>query len=226
MASRPERRKQPRMVLNVPVRVQGHEAGGKPWEEMTASLETSFGGIAFRLKRVVEPGQVVQLSLPLPKTFRQYDLIDPSYRVCALVRDVVASLDDFRVGVVFLGKTPPKGYEDNPGGRYLLPSDPPPKAPEARHEPRHQVFLNVWIKRSLPGAPVQQEPTVTENVGKHGACVPTTLPIGKGEILVFRVPGAGFETRAEVRNVTIGKDNVPRLNLLFLDSELPDRLMA
>jgi len=34
-----------------------------------------------------------------------------------------------------------------------------------------------------------------------------------------------FHTRAEIRNIYIGKDNIPRLNLRFLDADAPDRLI-
>jgi hypothetical protein len=37
--------------------------------------------------------------------------------------------------------------------------------------------------------------------------------------------GGDYKTRAEVRNVSIGADNHPRLNLLFLDEPAPERLL-
>ena len=33
-----------------------------------------------------------------------------------------------RVGVLFFGQYPPRGFKDHPDGRYLLPGDPMPKA--------------------------------------------------------------------------------------------------
>lgn len=225
MEKRSERRQNPRMSLRVPVRVQGHDQDGRPWEEMSSSFEASFGGVSFPLHHEVDAGQVLLLSLPLPKSFRSYDLIDPSYRVYALVRNVHRKGLSGRVGVLFLGKSPPRGYDDNPGGRYLLPSDPPPKPKERRQHERHALFLNVWLKRIVDGARGQQEPTVTENVSKRGMRVPTTLPVAKGEILVARFVGQSFESRVEVKSVFIGKDNVPRLSLQLLDADLPDRLL-
>jgi hypothetical protein len=70
------------------------------------------------------------------------------------------------------------------------------------------------------------EQTVAEDLSKSGARVPTGLPVAKGDILWVEEAGGTFKTRAEVRNVFIGKDGVPRLNLRFLDHKIPDRLIS
>ena len=59
--------------------------------------------------------------LPLPKRLRQYDLNDASYRVYSLVRGVRRRADQPRVGVMFFGKFPPRGFHERPAARYLLP---------------------------------------------------------------------------------------------------------
>ena len=48
--------------------------------------DISAGGASFTLMRNIELGQVLHLSMNLPKRLRQYDLNDASYRVYALVR--------------------------------------------------------------------------------------------------------------------------------------------
>lgn len=214
------------MPFSVPVRVQGHEPGRTPWDEMTTVHEASFGGASFRLKRKVEAGQVLQLSLPLPKAFRRYDFNEPSYKTYALVRDAGGEVGERRVGVLFLGRRAPAGYADDPAGRYLLPSDAPPAPRERRRHPRLTMFVNLKIQRSEPGqAPPQEEQTVAENLGRRGARVLTSLPIGKGEVLLVHELGGGFRTRAEVKNIYVGPDKVPRLNLHFLD-DTPERLIS
>jgi hypothetical protein len=35
-----------------------------------------------------------------------------------------------------------------------------------------------------------------------------------------------FKSRAEIRNLYIGKDGIPRLNLSFLDGIFPERSLA
>jgi PilZ domain len=118
-----ERRKTPRMDLAIPVRVQGFNSDGSNWEEMSSTDDISLGGAGVLLRRDVDLGQVLFLNLPLPKRLRQYDLNDASYRVYALVRGIRHQHDGHRVGVMFFGKFPPRGFHERPAARFLLPSD-------------------------------------------------------------------------------------------------------
>lgn len=121
------------MPLTLPLRVQGHDPDGTPWEEMTSSADASFRGAAFKLKHRLEVHQALHLLLPLPKTFRRYDLSEHSYRTFALVRDVAPGTDSARVGVFFLGRHPPKDYDKNPGGGTSSP-------PTHHRRPRRGVY--------------------------------------------------------------------------------------
>jgi len=220
----PADRKDPRMALRIPVKVDGVDLAG-PWQEMTVSDDTSAGGVAFQIAHPAQFGQVLHLSLPLPKRFRQYDLTDPSYHVYAVVRRAETVQGRTTVGVMFLGKNPPRGYEKNPAGRYLLSEDPGPGTrTERRAHERHEMHYNLRLSRQGEGA--EKEFTVAENLSKGGARVLTTLPVVKGEIIIVEEMAGPFRTRAEIRNIYIGKDKVPRLNLRFLDAEAPDRLIA
>jgi len=220
----PADRKDPRMALRIPVKVDGFDLAG-PWQEMTVSDDTSAGGVAFQIAHPAQFGQVLHLSLPLPKRFRQYDLTDPSYHVYAVVRRAETVQGRTTVGVMFLGKTPPRGYEKNPTGRYLLSEDPGPGTrTERRAHERHEMHYNLRLSRQGEGA--EKEFTVAENLSKGGARVLTTLPVVKGEIIIVEEMAGPFRSRAEIRNIYIGKDKVPRLNLRFLDAEAPDRLIA
>ena len=107
----------------MPVRVQGFEADGSTWNETSSTADVSAGGVSFPLTRSLALGQVLLLVLPLPKRLRQYDLNDVGYRVYGLVRGVHHKADQMRVGVMFFGKFPPRGFLDHPGARFLLPSD-------------------------------------------------------------------------------------------------------
>ena len=78
------------------------------------------------MSRNVELGQVLLLSMNLPKRLRQYDLNDASYRVYSLVRGISRKGEQNRVGVMFFGKFPPRGFNEKPGARFLLPSDSQP----------------------------------------------------------------------------------------------------
>ena len=225
--SRPERRRETRMSLRLPVRVQGHDAQNQPWAEMAAMENTSHGGAAMRMKRPVVRGQVLSLALPLPRHFRHYDLSEAFYRVYALVRHVATAAGELRVGVLFLGKSPPKGYEANPGGLYLLPTDPPPVTKEERRKwPRTAIFVNVRLHWTTPDEQELEEQTIAENVGRGGARVMTSLPVVKGDVVRLEELDGDFQVRAEIRNIYIGPDHIPRLNLRFLDAAAPDRLLG
>ena len=222
-----ERRKSRRMRLSLPVRVQGHTAEGVAWEEMTTCADTSHGGASFNLKHACFTGQVLFLSLPLPKDFRSYSLSDASYNTYALVRSVMAAWPAGRIGVMFLGRTAPKGYDQNPGGRYLLPEDPKPAPKERRRAKRTEVFVNVKLKVvDAEGRTLREEQTVTENLSKGGLRVMTGLPLSKGERVMVEDLAGTFQAPAEIRNLYIGKDGVPRLNLFFVSGDAPEALIA
>ena len=225
--SQSERRQSARIHVSLPVRVQGHDSSGAPWEEMASVRDASPIGVALNLRHAISRGQVLMLTLPLPKRFRGYDLSEPSYRIYALVRSVNPDTGSARLGVMFLGRHAPKGYERNPGGLFLLPSDAPPASTPAdrRRTPRLEVFVNLRIRRLADAAGPREEQTIAENIGKHGARVLTSLGVAKGEVVEVQEVDGPFRTRAEVRNAYVGEDHIPRLNLCFLDAEAPAHLV-
>ena len=211
----------------MPVKVTGFGAEGQQWTEMSTVKDASPSGVSFLLKHPLTRGHVLHLSLPLPKRFRSYDLGESSYHVYALVRSVQPQGPAARVGVMFLGKQPPRGFDKEPAGLYLLPHDaPPPRSKDRRQYARLEVFVNVRLIRreNTPGP--HEERTIAENIGRCGARVMTSLPVAAGEILLFHELDGDFETRCEVCGMYVGPDNIPRLNLHFLDSQAPDRLVA
>jgi hypothetical protein len=212
--------------MRLPVRVQGRESDGTAWEEISSSDDGSAAGLGLLLKRSVVLGQVLHFSLPLPQRFRQYDLTDSTYRTYALVRNVrPAPGGGVRIGVVFLGKNPPRGAHALPGELYLLPGDPTPV--ERRKFQRQLARFSLKLgAEQAPGGVAVEERTVAEDISQRGARVrATTLPVVKGAILQVEEIGGDFKTRAEVRNISIGADGHPRLNLLFLDAPTPERLL-
>ena len=133
-----ERRKAYRMGMALPVRVTGFTDEGAAWEEVSSTEDVSQSGLSFRLHRQVELGQLLALSLPMPKRLREFDLNEETYRVYGLVRGIVHKDDRERVGVMFFGKYPPRGFRERPAARYLLPSDSVagmPVPPELRSPP-------------------------------------------------------------------------------------------
>ena len=228
-----ERRHDPRMGMNVTVQVRGHDQDGAAWEEMTTSDDISYGGASFPLRHSHGVGQVLLLSAPLPRNFRRYDLQETSYKSYALIRNSRATDNGERVvGVMFLGRVPPKGFEAKPGGRYRLPTDarpatgPAEQAPpgERRRHERLQLFVDLRLRRAS-GTGFMEEQTVTENLSRGGARVFTTLPVARGETLTVSDLDARVACDAVVRNVYVGPDRVTRLNLQFPDARAFERLL-
>jgi hypothetical protein len=220
-----ERRHNARIGITLPVRVQGLGAG-QEWTEMSTVKDASPGGVAFLLRNKVVRGEVLLLSLPLPKRFRAFDPTEPSYHVYALVRDLQTESGVLRVGVMFLGKHPPRGFDRSQENRYLLPEDGPIKSSkERRQHSRLEIHVNIRLRRvnPQPGTPLE-EITIAENIGRGGARVLTSLPVLRGEVVELEEVGGSFHTRAEIRNIFIGPDKIPRLNLRFLDRQAPDHL--
>ncbi len=72
----------------------------------------------------------------------------------------------------------------------------------------------------------QEERSIAENVTERSATAKTTkLPVLRGATVSVEEVEGEYTTRAEVKNVVIGKDGNPRLELLFLDEPLPERLL-
>jgi len=173
-----ERRKNPRVGLAIPLKVQGFHAGGGTWEEMTTTADVSVGGACFPLTHEAELGQVLFLTMPLPKRLRQYDLMDVSYRVYSLVRSVRRRGDQPRIGVMFFGKQPPRGFSERPGARFLLPSDSivnAPAPPGLREGQTPYAGVPAISPGTAPDAPSQDT-----LVGADGAAPPPPRPDESG----------------------------------------------
>jgi hypothetical protein len=215
----PERRKSRRVAMRIPARVQGRDPNGTTWEEMASCDDISAGGVALVLKRPIRIGQVLHLALPLPQRFRKYNLTDASYLVYGLVR---GRRKGNKVGILFLGKRPPRGTESLPTELFLLPGDPKPLAAD-KHG--FEVLLRLEAEQA-PGGVAQEERSIAQNVGERTADARTmSLPVFKGVTITVEEVGGEFKTRAEVRNVAIGKDGQPLLSLLFIDEPVPERLL-
>ena len=215
------------MGLRVPAHVKACDPDGSAWEEMTTTDDASYGGASFPLRHAHGLGQVLLVSLPLPRNFRKYDLAETSYKTYALVRNSRLVEHEPRiVGVMFIGRTPPKGFAEKPGGRFRLNTDSRLEGArgERRRNERLQLFVNLRLQRSGPRT--MEEQTVTENLSRGGAQVLTTLPVARGETITVSDLGGGARTAATVRNVFVGTDGVTRLNLQFPDMVAFDRLLA
>lgn len=118
-----DRRRKARSTLRLPVRIQGHRPDGQQWTADSTTEDGSIGGTAFVIPQEVRIGQALLLTIPMPRSLREHDHWASAYKTYALVRHVERLQDRFRVGVMFYGKRPPRGYDVNPGARFLLPGD-------------------------------------------------------------------------------------------------------
>jgi hypothetical protein len=246
--ARPDGRRDERVRQSLPIRVVGYDAGLGAWEELTETLDYSEGGLAFTVAQPVFRGQALHLTLPLPKSLRHHDHDQAAYRVWALVRDAHPEQGVLRVGVKFFGKEPPRGYQENPTARFLLPSDvgehalereaapipareqePEVERPDPwgrRAHPRFDIFVEFAIELLDEwGAVLADERTVAENISRGGARLRTAGPFAQGDVIVLREVGGNWSSRAEIRYVGQGRDRVRRLHVQFLDGRSPDHLV-
>jgi hypothetical protein len=107
-----------------------------------------------------------------------------------------------------------------------LPPQPSPYA-DRRQSTRLDIFVNFVLKRvGTLGTVLQEERTIAENISRNGARVMTSMTaVAAGDVVQLQEIGGGFQTRAEVRNAYVGRDNIRRLNLRFVDGPAPDRLV-
>jgi serine/threonine protein kinase len=98
---------------------------------------------------------------------------------------------------------------------------------DRRESTRLDIFVNFALRRvGTLGTVLQEERTIAENISRSGARVMTSMTtLGAGDVVQVHEIGGDFQTRAEVRHVYVGRDNIRRLNLRFLDGPAPDRLV-
>jgi len=98
---------------------------------------------------------------------------------------------------------------------------------DRRRVTRLDIFVNLVLRRvGTLGTVLQEERTIAENVGRHGARVLTTMStLTPGDIVQLEEVGGPFKTRAQVRGVYEGRDHIRRLNVRFLDSPAPGYLV-
>src|SRR3982074_3407916 len=75
-----------RLELKLPVRVRCREAEDVEWTEITRLIDVTPFGAGFTLKRPVEKGRLLHMTIPMPRQLRVFDHVEDQYRVWALVR--------------------------------------------------------------------------------------------------------------------------------------------
>jgi hypothetical protein len=228
-----------RVPLMLPIRVRCKESLSYEWTEQSRLISVTEFGAGFTLKRPAEPGRLLHLTLPLPRQLRSFDYAELQYCIWSLVRHASATpglqrhgAALFYTGVAFVGKRPPRSYEQDPTTRYeplsfdggqsgmcKLNERPPDRQ---RRENRLIIPLEVLVEAfDDQGLPSLKEHTVTENISTRGTSVFTSLDVEIGRILRITSPNEGVSVFAAVRGRRLAPDGISRLGLEFINERWP-----
>ena len=231
-----------RLELKLPVRVRCRETMGMEWSEVTRLTDVTPFGAGFTLKRPIEKGRLLHMTIPMPRQLRVFDHVEDQYRVWALVRYVkpIAPPDgttpQFEVGVAFVGKQPPRSYEANPAQRYevgltktselakveewVMPTE--LATTDKRIATRHNIPVDMLIEiLNQEGEVEASEHTVTENISPKGAAIYTTLNLPIGRFIRLTSEQFKLSVYAAVRGSSMGPAGIPRIHVEFIDRDWP-----
>ncbi|MGH9883560.1 MAG: hypothetical protein ACRD6N_19215 [Pyrinomonadaceae bacterium] len=236
-----------RLDLRLPVRVHCRETPDFEWTEITRLTNVTPFGCGFTLKRPTERGRLLHMTIPMPRQLRVFDHVEDQYRVWALVRyfRTLESASDkgplFEAGVAFIGKHPPRSYEEDPSRRYeIAPSfsetltlaedlaedadenTAPVSSSDQRVQTRHNMAIEILLEvLDEEGDVGSSESTVTENISNKGATLFTSLAISVGRFVRLRSQQYNVTVYAAVRARSTGADGIPRIHVEFIEKEWP-----
>ncbi len=229
-----------RLELKLPVRVRCRETADFEWSEITRLIDVTPFGCGFRLKRPIEKGRLLHMTIPMPRQLRVFDHVEDQYKVWALVRRIrvieqPGASPLFEVGVAFIGKHPPRSYEADPSKRYVSEGDTtdsfnvvedwvPPQltTDDNRAHTRHNIPVDILIETfDDQGALVDKEQTVAENISSKGAAIYSSLNVPTGRFIRLTSAEYKLTVHAAVRGHSIGASGVPRLHVEFIDRDWP-----
>ncbi|HWP45319.1 MAG TPA: PilZ domain-containing protein, partial [Blastocatellia bacterium] len=214
------RRRSERMKLSIPALIAGCDQVKGKWQEVAKTIDVSRLGVGVRMKRRVQPGAVLHVSLPMPAKLRCHGYSEPSYAVYAIVRRVEPPIDGVRVvGLEFIGERPPAGYLYKPWAAFRTQKW---AGVERRREPRRdhsEVVRIVYLNESMHA--LREEVAVTENVSSGGARIYVKAAPAEFDFLRVANLKGTFEAIAVLRNRYLGKDGFERLCIQFRDKKWP-----
>jgi hypothetical protein len=235
------KRTRERLELKLPVRVNCRETRELEWTEITRLIDVTPFGAGFTLKRPIEKGRLVYMTIPMPRQLRVFDHVEDQYKVWALVRHVKPVAPEggkglvFEVGVAFIGKRAPRSYEQDPSKRYEIAASAPDSlsvaedfvptemtSSDKRIKTRHSIPVDMFIETfNEKGEVEMSEHTVTENISQTGAAIYTTLSLPVGRFVRLTSEQFKLTVYAAVRGQSIGPNGVPRVHVEFVDREWP-----
>jgi hypothetical protein len=231
-----------RINLPLPIRVEHHINKSNAMNEVTRLIDVSAFGAGFNLQHPIKRGRLVFMTIPLSRQLRNYDYLEPQYKVWGLVRHCIPvrerSGEKYAIGTAFIGKYPPKSYADNPAKLFEIShreessfwhiveaQNNPDESHLPKEDRRHTRYpIPVGIKLELLndiGNTIAQEDTVTENISLSGASVFTNLEAHIGSFLRLNSEQYNVSITSIVRGRRTGRDGIPRLHLEFFDRYFP-----
>lgn len=231
-----EKRQSRRVSISLSTLVKANESQDASWKEITDVTSVSMNGAGFHLRRECRVGQLLSLIIPMPQRLRCYDYEKQLYRVWGLVQHCSRvsgedSADDYYVGVAFIGKDAPGGYDENPTQSYRLVGmgedglwkiEKAERAFVNRRHPRFWTSIDVSLGVLDEQEEVlTDEKTQTENISLSGAAVYSNLEVSVGDFIKFTSDTHNFAALAVVRNRKTEEDKPSKLHLEFVDASFP-----
>ncbi len=234
-----------RLGLKLPVKVHCRETLDFEWTEITRLLDVTPFGAGFTLKRPVEKGRLLHMTIPMPRQLRVFDHVEDQYKIWALVRYLKArpvegnQVPLFEVGVAFVGKRAPKSYEEDPARRYeiaasatesttlsdserVLSTLPATSGSDQREYTRHNIPVDMLLEVVDENGDIAwSENTVTENISQRGATIFTALEVPIGRFLRLTSQQYNVVVFAVVRSKSTGVGGIRRIHVEFADRDWP-----
>src|SRR6185503_7125107 len=211
---------------------------------MTHLVDVTPFGARFRLMRPVDIGRLLQLTLAMPRQLRVFDHIEDQYRVWSIVRNARLLEQKtpkdglLEVGVAFIGKRPPKSYDEDASRRYAISQtklesqlwaaqeDSVEQLTEItvddkRSESRQLIPIDVLIEVYDADKIVTIEQSVTENISRKGAAIFTSLDLQPGTFVRMSNQRYNASVLGVVRRRRAAADGITRLHLEFIGRDWP-----
>lgn len=233
-----------------PVLAEWRDAKGVRRVESARPFDVTQQGASFMLKRPPDVGQLMHLTLPAA-VYGQRRGAGGDPGCLALVWAVSESLGEeenaggvpqhHSVSVLFVGQASSSvfvaaegaayAYAIDDGGMFRLQprgaAEPATAAAHAlRTDKRTETRLNMPVEVTIEafdrdGKVLGRERTVTENVSRKGALVPTTLFVPPDSVVRLTNAERRISVNAIVRARRVGQNGVARLHLHIPDGEWP-----
>lgn len=232
-----------RLELKLPVRITCRETADFKWVEITRLTDVTPFGAGFTLKRPTEKGRLLHMTIPMPRQLRVFDHVEDQYRVWGLVRYLKATVNKadksplFTVGVAFIGKRAPRGYDEDPTRRFEIAGSAAESlvtvegidtvvkhqaGRDNRVHTRHNMPIDMLLEvLDEKGNLAHSENTVTENISLNGATLFTSLSLPVGRFVRLNSSQYQLTVHAVIRSTSTGADGIPRIHVEFIDKEWP-----